>query len=95
MAKENIARFFNAAMTDKALAEKLAALAAKSGFEFTAEELLELGSARPIDDAEMENAAGGVPGNTPTIDWEPLFKSIKGIHYGPKTHPKLYPVEME
>ncbi len=67
MAKENIAGFVNAAMTEKALAEKLAALASENGFEFTAEELLELGSARPIDDADMENAAGGVNGLPPEV----------------------------
>ena len=60
MVKENIAKFFGAAMTDKALAEKLAALAAESGFVITAAELLELGPARPIVDADMENAAGGI-----------------------------------
>ncbi len=60
MAKENIAKFFNAAMTDKALSEKAAALASENGYDFTAAELLELGSARPIADADMENAAGGV-----------------------------------
>ncbi len=52
MAKENIAKFFNAAMTDKALAEKLAALAAENGYDFTAAELLELGSAKALFEAK-------------------------------------------
>ncbi len=59
MAIENIARFFNAVVTDKALAEKTAALAVENGFEFTPEELLEAGPAGPIDDAALEDAAGG------------------------------------
>lgn len=59
MAKENIARFFDAAVTDKALAEKLAALAGENGFDFTAEELLEAGIQRPISDKEVEVAIGG------------------------------------
>ncbi len=59
MAKENIAKFFNAAMSDKALAENLATLATENGFEFTAEELLELGSSRPLSDDEVADAAGG------------------------------------
>ena len=63
MAKENIAKFFGAAMTDKALAEKAAALAAESGYDFTAAELLELGTARPLSDEELENTGGGwLPG---------------------------------
>ncbi len=64
MAKENIAKFFNAAMADKALAEKLAALAAKHGYDFTAEELLELGKARPLSDDEAADAAGGWGGRS-------------------------------
>lgn len=60
MANENIAKFFDAAITDKALAEKLAALAAENGYDFTAEELLKLGAARPLSDAEAEDAAGGI-----------------------------------
>lgn len=65
MAKENIMKFFDAAMTDMALAEKLAALAAKNGYDFTAEELLKFGAARPLCDADAEKAAGGgatIPG---------------------------------
>ena len=50
MAKENIAKFFNEAMTDKTLVEKLAA---ECGFAFTAEELLALGAARPLSDEGM------------------------------------------
>lgn len=45
MAKENIRRFIDVAMTDKSLAEKVAALATEHGFDFTAAELLELGAA--------------------------------------------------
>lgn len=40
MAKENITKFFDAAMTDKVLAERLAALAAEKGHNFIAGELL-------------------------------------------------------
>lgn len=59
MAKENIAKFFDAAATDKVLAGKLAALAAECGYAFTAAELLELGAARPLSDEEAKGAAGG------------------------------------
>ena len=59
MAKENISKFFNTAMTEKTLAEKLTALAGESGFAFTAEELLELGAARPLSDGEVADAVGG------------------------------------
>ena len=68
MAKENIAGFLDAAMRDKALAEKFAALAAEQGYVFTAEELLELGEARPLSDADIENAAGGAR----PLSWAPL-----------------------
>ncbi len=61
MEKENIARFFSAVMTDKALAEKVASLATEHGCDFTAEELLELGAARPLSDDEVAGAAGGIP----------------------------------
>ena len=57
MTKENIAKFFDAVVTDKALAEKLAALATAQGYAFTAEELLELGEARPISDDDAKKAA--------------------------------------
>lgn len=59
MAKENITKFIDAAMTDKALATKLAALATENRCDFTAEELLEFGAARPLSDVEAEDAAGG------------------------------------
>ena len=59
MAKENITKFFEAAAADKALAEKLAALAAENGYAFTAAELLELGAARPLGDEEATKAVGG------------------------------------
>ena len=59
MAKENITKFFDAAMTDKVLAENVSALAAEHGYGFTAEELLEFGVARPLSDEETQMAAGG------------------------------------
>lgn len=74
MAKENIAKFFGAVVTDKALAEKLAALAKESGYDFTAEELLELGAARPLTNDEMARAAGGYPTKGPKGDWFSLVK---------------------
>ena len=60
MTKENIAKFFDAVVTDKTLAAELAALATENGYDFTAEELLELGEAWPLsdDDAEKAVAAG-------------------------------------
>ena len=61
MAKENIARFIDAAMTDKALAAKVAALAAEYGYAFSAAELLEMGEVRPLSDADAEKAAAGAP----------------------------------
>ena len=59
MAKENIGKFFDTAMTDKTLVEKLAALARESGYDFTEEELLELGATRPLSDDAATDAAGG------------------------------------
>lgn len=59
MAKEIITKFFDVATTDKALAVELAALATENGYDFTAEELLELGAARPLSDDEAEGVAGG------------------------------------
>ncbi len=59
MAKENIAKFFNAAMADKTLAGKLAALAAEHGCAFTAAELLEYAEARSISDKELAKVSGG------------------------------------
>ena len=61
MAKEDITKFFEAAMTDRALAGKLAALAAENGYAFTAAELLELGAARPLSDGDAETVSGGWP----------------------------------
>lgn len=58
MAKENITKFFDAAMTDKALAARFAALAMENGYDFTAEELLEFGVTRPLSDDEMEKITG-------------------------------------
>ena len=62
MAKENIAKFFDATVTDKALAEKVAALAAENGYDFTAAELLELGEARPLSDEEAAVTGGTLLG---------------------------------
>lgn len=59
MAKENIAEFFHAVMTDSVLAEKLSCIAAENGHVFTAEELLEYGAAYPLTDEETRGAAGG------------------------------------
>lgn len=56
MAKENIAKFFCLVMTNKLLTDKLAALAAENGFDFTAAELLEMGAARPLSDGEAAAA---------------------------------------
>ena len=50
MPKENITKFIDATLTDQVLAGKVAALAAASGYSFTAAELLALGAARPISD---------------------------------------------
>ena len=60
MAKENIGKFFDTAMTDRALAEKLSALAVENGFDFTAEELLELGAQQPLSDDEAKAANAGL-----------------------------------
>ena len=64
MAAKNIVAFSKAITTDKALAEKVAALAMKHGYGFTAEELLEACAARPLTDAEMAGVIGGgiIPG---------------------------------
>lgn len=59
MEKENITKFFDAAITDKALADKVAALAMENGYDFTAAEFLELGAARPLSDEGMEGIQGG------------------------------------
>ena len=66
MARESIARFIDAAMTNMALAAKVAALAAEHGYNFVAEELLELGAVRPLSDADAEKAAAG--SHTLTLD---------------------------
>lgn len=64
MAKENIVAFSKAIMIDKSMAAKVATLAAKHGYSFTAEELLEACAARPLSDAEMKGVTGGgfIPG---------------------------------
>lgn len=59
MAKENMTKFFELAVSDQDLAEKVVAFAAKNGFEFTTEELLEAGAARPISDEDAEATVGG------------------------------------
>ena len=73
MAKENITKFLEAAMTDKTFAEKVASLAGESGYDVTAEELLKLGTQRPMSDEEAEAAAGGDGGRNPFDD--PRYKS--------------------
>lgn len=60
MAGESILKFMEAAVTDEALAEKLSALAAEYGYDFTAEELMEFGSVRPLPDEEAEAIQGGI-----------------------------------
>lgn len=52
--------FFNAILTDEALAAQVAELAEKAGYHFTAADLLELGEAQPISDDETVQAAGGL-----------------------------------
>ncbi len=79
MAKVNIAKFFNLAMTDKALAEKAAALASANGFDITAAELLELGTARPLDDAAVETAAGGHSNEEQQFLFE-AAKALRKLH---------------
>lgn len=59
MAKENISRFIEAAITDKTLAAKVAALATENEYNFTADELLELGETRPLSDNDAGDARGG------------------------------------
>lgn len=59
MAKENIIKFFDAAMADKSLAEKVATLAMKNGYDFTVEELLKLEVDCPLSDKDAENVQGG------------------------------------
>ena len=54
-----MANFFDAILTDEALAAQVAELAGKAGYPFTAEDLLELGKARPLSDDETAQAAGG------------------------------------
>lgn len=65
MARETIAEFMEATMTEKALADKVVALAVEHGYDFTAEEFLELGAACPLSDDDAEKAVaagGGLPG---------------------------------
>lgn len=65
MVKESIVAFSKAIMIDKALAAKVATLAAKHGYSFTAEELLKLGAAYLISDDDAGKAVaagGGLPG---------------------------------
>ena len=54
-----MANFFDAILTDEALAAQVAELAGKAGFPFSAEDLLELGKAQPLSDGEAAEAAGG------------------------------------
>lgn len=59
MAKENIVKFFEAAVSDQGLAEQISGLAAENGCAFSAQELLEIGEQRPLSDEEVDDAAGG------------------------------------
>lgn len=78
MAKENISRFIEAAITDKALAAKVAALATENGYGFTADEFLELGETRPLSDNDAGDARGGgaIP---PGVAWPGLLKRPAGL----------------
>ena len=57
--KTAMANFFDAIFTDETLAAQVAELAGKAGYSFSAEDLLELGKARPLSDGEAAEAAGG------------------------------------
>lgn len=59
MAKEAIAKFMEAAVTDRSTAEKVSALAAKCGYAFTADELLAVEATQEMSDDEIEEATGG------------------------------------
>lgn len=61
MARENITKFIEAAMGDRALAGELAELATECGYSFTAEELLALGASRPLSDDDAGRVSGGWP----------------------------------
>lgn len=71
MAKENISRFIDAATTDKALAEKVAVLASENDYDFTADELLEMGAACPFPDNNFKNIRGGIRPFIPTTPKHP------------------------
>lgn len=67
MAKGAIINFFDAAMTDQELhqkltelAERFAGLAEEYGYDFTAEELLEFGTVQPLFDDDVERVGGAV-----------------------------------
>lgn len=60
MAKETMTEFLKASAANPELAGKVAALAAEYGYEFTAEELMEFGSVRPLPDEEAEAIQGGI-----------------------------------
>lgn len=63
MGTQTIQKFLAAATTDRAIAEKVAALALESGYEFTAAELLEARLVQEISDAEIADATGGTGEN--------------------------------
>lgn len=65
MAKGAILNFFDAAVTDQELhkktiklAEQFVRLAEEYGYDFTAEELLELGTVQPLFDDDVESVGG-------------------------------------
>ena len=70
MPKKTVMDFLTAVTTDETLASQVAELAGKAGFPFSAEDLLELGRARPLSDEEAAGAAGG--GASP---WSTIHKS--------------------
>lgn len=74
MAKGNITGFFEASAANPELAGKVAALASECGYEFTADELLDVGSVQPLSDGDVENASGGQlrPSEDSSQDLTPL-----------------------
>lgn len=83
MAKGAIINFFEAAAMDRKLhkeltelAERFAALAEEYGYDFTAEELLELGTACPLPDDDVGSTVGG--------------GGLRGYHFPPSPTPRCF-----